>query len=90
MLEHVNRMADDLAPHWPSAGRDGVYRVIVDGDPSMTCELAVGATGDSANAEGMVATTMRIVNAIPAVCAAPPGLVSSLDLALTLPRGSIA
>jgi hypothetical protein len=36
----------------------------------------------------MVATTMRIVNAVPAVCAAPPGLVSSLDLPLTLPRGA--
>jgi hypothetical protein len=36
----------------------------------------------------MIATTMRIVNAVPAVCDAPPGLVSSLDLPLTLPRGA--
>jgi hypothetical protein len=35
---------------------------------------------------GMVATTMRIVNVIPFVCDSPPGLVSSLDLPLTLPR----
>ena len=32
-----------------------------------------------------LATAMRAVNAIPAVCRAKPGLVSSLDLALTLP-----
>jgi hypothetical protein len=37
----------------------------------------------------MLATTMRIVNAIPAVCAAPPGLWSSLDLPLTLPQHAI-
>lgn len=34
---------------------------------------------------GMVATTLRLVNAIPAVCDAAPGLVSSLDLPLTVP-----
>jgi hypothetical protein len=34
----------------------------------------------------MVATAMRLVNAIPYVCDAPPGLVSSLDLPLTTPR----
>ena len=38
------------------------------------------------SAQGMVATAMRVVNAIPWVCAAPPGLVSSCDLPLTLPR----
>jgi hypothetical protein len=34
----------------------------------------------------MVATAMRMVNAIPYVCDAPPGVVSSLDLPLTTPR----
>jgi hypothetical protein len=88
VIEHVNRMAPDLAPDWPTAERDGTYRIIVDGEPSMRCDLVVGATPETASAEGMVATTMRIVNAVPAVCAAPPGLVSSLDLPLTLPRGA--
>lgn len=85
VIEHVNRMALDLAPEWPSADRDGTYRLVVDGEPSMQCEFTVG-TPDDFTAEGMVATTMRLVNAIPAVCAAAPGLVSSLDLPLTLPR----
>jgi hypothetical protein len=86
VIEHVNRMAPDLAPEWPTADRDGTYRIIVDGDPAMHCELVMGATAASANDDGMVATTMRIVNAIPDVCTAPPGLLSSLDLPLTLPR----
>ena len=46
----------------------------------MQCDLTVG-TPDTATRDGMLATTMRIVNAIPAVCAAAPGLVSSLDSA---------
>ena len=89
VIEHINRMAADLAPHWPTAERDGTYRIVVDGDPSMRCDLVVGSGADDATHHGMVATTMRIVNAIPAVCAAPPGLVSSLDLPLTMPRDAV-
>lgn len=91
VIEHVNRMAADLAPDWPDAGRDGVYRIVVEGSPAMTCELAFGpADGsdgdDTASDHGMVATAMRVLNAAPYVVAAAPGLVSSLDLPLTLPR----
>lgn len=85
VIEHVNRMADDIAPDWPTAGRDGTYRIVIEGNPGMQCEMTVG-TAETASAEGMVATTSRIVNAIPYVVGAPAGLVSSLDLPLTLPR----
>jgi hypothetical protein len=51
--------------------------------------LVIGASSATASAEGMVATTMRLVDAIPVVCAAGPGLVSSLDLPLTLPRHAL-
>ena len=34
----------------------------------------------------MTATAMRIVNAVPYVVDAPPGLVGSLDIPVTLPR----
>jgi hypothetical protein len=84
VIEHVNRMAPDLAPEWPAAERDGTYRVIVEGSPSLSCDLVLGRPGTS-SAEGMVGTAMRIVNAVPFVCDAAPGLVSSLDLPLTLP-----
>lgn len=89
VIEHVNRMADDVAPDWPTAHRDGTYRILFEGDPCLTCELQVGGPEDF-TAEGMVATTMRIVNAIPFVCEAPPGIASSADLPLTLPRGAFA
>ena len=89
VIEHVNRMADDLAPDWPQAARDGTYRIVIDGTPSLQCEMTVG-TEVTASADGMVATAMRCVNAIPFVVDAPPGLVSSLDLPLTLPRHAFA
>ena len=34
----------------------------------------------------MIATAMRVVNAIPYVCDAAPGLVTSAELPPTLPR----
>ena len=60
-------------------------RITVDGDPSFTCELTFG-TAEDYSEQGMIATTMRVVNAIPYVCNAPPGLVSSADLPALLPR----
>jgi hypothetical protein len=84
-IEHVNRMAPDLAPEWPRAARDGTYRIVFEGDPALTCELQLGGADDF-SAQGMVATAMRVVNAIPYVCEAAPGLVTSADLPPTLPR----
>lgn len=85
VIEHVNRMAPDLAPDWPSAGRDGTYRIVIDGEPELTCELQVG-TANTFSLEGMLATAMRVVNAIPYVCDAAPGIAIATSLPLTLPR----
>jgi len=84
VIEHVNRMATDIAPEWPIGERDGTYRVSITGDPDIECTMTVGDPG-AATAGAMVATAMRIVNAVPYVVAAPPGLVSSTDLPLTVP-----
>ncbi|HEX5065815.1 MAG TPA: dihydrodipicolinate reductase [Myxococcota bacterium] len=89
VIEHVNRMADDLAPEWPTAARDGTYRILFDGEPSLTCELQLGTPSDF-TAQGMLATAMRVVNAIPYVCEAPPGVASSAELPPTLPRAAFA
>lgn len=85
VIEHINRLKMDLVPEWPSAPRDGTYRVIIEGEPNLQCELLVGSASDYYES-GMLATAMRIVNAIPAVVDATPGLISSLDLPLTTPR----
>ena len=87
IIEHVNRMAADMAPDWPTADHPGTYRIIIEGDPDITVELKLGdAETYSDSDSGMTGTAMRIVNAIHAVCDARPGLVTSLDLPLTIPR----
>ena len=85
VIEHVNRMAADLAPDWPTAERDGTYRIVIDGEPSLSCDLQIGSA-ESFSHDGMIATTMRVVNAIPFVCDAAPGIATSTSLPLTLPR----
>jgi 4-hydroxy-tetrahydrodipicolinate reductase len=49
----------------------------------------MGEDGDH-NTGGLVATGMRILNAIPAVCASPPGVLSTLDLPLVTGRGLLS
>jgi len=85
VIEHVNRMADDVAPDWPVANRNGTYRVIIEGSPNMVCDLVMGRP-ETFSPEGRVATTMLMVNAIPYLCEAPPGLLTSLDLPFNTPR----
>ena len=55
--------------------------------PTSTCACrSAHAEGHDAGDGAMTATAMRVVNAVPHVVDAPPGLLSSLDLPLTLPR----
>jgi len=82
VLEHVTRLRDDLAPDWPQPTGPGGYRVTIRGEPHYTLDLQmVGSDGDH-NTAGLKATAMRLVNAIPAVVAAEPGLLTALDLPL--------
>ena len=85
VVEHVTRLDDDLAPHWPQ-GKGG-YRVMIEGNPRMECTLDMADEHGDHAVGGVVLTATRIVNAIPAVCSAPPGLLSALDLPLITGRG---
>jgi 4-hydroxy-tetrahydrodipicolinate reductase len=90
VLEHVTRLRDDLAPDWPQPTGAGCYRVEVRGEPDYTLDLQLlGADGDH-NTAGLKATAMRLVNAVPAVVQAPPGLLTALDLPLVTGRGLVA
>jgi hypothetical protein len=82
ILEHVNRMGDAVAPHWPRPQdpRSLAYRVEIDGRPNMRCELSFEQAAEAGEDQGLIATAMRAINAIPAVQAAPAGLLSALDL----------
>jgi 4-hydroxy-tetrahydrodipicolinate reductase len=89
VLEHVTRLRDDLAPGWPQPAGRGGYRVVITGEPNYTLDLQLlGSDGDH-NTAGLKATAMRLVNAVPAVVAAPPGLLTALDLPLVTGRGLV-
>ena len=82
VMEHVNRLTSAAAPDWPvpPEGRPGVHRVVVTGSPGVEINTHLGRDGVDHNDAGVIATAAKAVNAIEAVCAAPPGLVSLRDL----------
>lgn len=87
VVEHVTRLREDVAPDWPAPPGVGGYRVVIEGSPRVQCELTLAGDDGDENSGGLIATAMRLVNAIPAVCAAPPGLLSALDLPVMPGRG---
>jgi 4-hydroxy-tetrahydrodipicolinate reductase len=86
VVEHVTRLHDALAPDWPQPAGHGSYRILIEGSPSMKCELELLDGAGDHNAAGLTVTAMRLLNAVPAVCEAPPGLLSTLDLPLVTGR----
>ncbi|MDQ3294673.1 MAG: diacylglycerol kinase [Actinomycetota bacterium] len=89
IVEHVTRVHDDVAPDWPAQVGQGGYRILVDGEPSIVCDVhAMGEDGDI-NSGGLIVTATRLLNAAAAVVAAPPGLLSALDLPLATGRGLV-
>ena len=82
VLEHITRMGEHSAPDWPRHPSPlGGYRVILEGMPTYTVDIEMHGRGS--NMRGLsFATFMRPLNAVPAVVAAAPGIVSSHDLPL--------
>lgn len=87
VVEHVTRLRDDLAPDWPAPPGVGGYRITIEGSPTITCELMTAGDGGDENSGGLIVTAMRLINSIPAVCDAAPGLLSALDLPLVTGKG---
>jgi len=85
VVEHVTRLHDDLAPDWPQS--EGGYKVIVSGVPRIEVSLDMADEHGDHAVGGVVLTATRLANAIPAVCDAPPGMLSALDLPLITGRG---
>lgn len=84
VLEHVTRLVDEIAPHWPQ-GKG--YRAIIEGEPRMEISMDMADRHGDHAVGGVIQTATRIVNAIPAVVEHPPGLVSALDLPMITARG---
>ncbi|WGX99570.1 dihydrodipicolinate reductase [Nocardioides sp. QY071] len=84
VVEHVTRIAAACATDWPMPpdGGDGAHRVIIEGRPRI--EINVEATDEGGNraAGGNATAANRLVNAIPWLRTATPGLYDGLDVPL--------
>ena len=74
-------MPDEAVEDWqPEIASGGptrrLTRITVEGNPPVQLDFAL----NGGELPGSTATAARVVNAIPAVCAADPGVLSALDL----------
>ena len=91
ILDHVTRTHVDQVPSWPQPPEGGgCYRVEVEGEPMMQLDFTHHGENGDHNVSGMIVTAMRLVNAVHAVCEAPPGLVYAKDLPPITGRGLVA
>jgi hypothetical protein len=88
VIEHVTRLRPDLRPDLPQpAAGDGSYRVEITGEPSYAVDIVPSSRNGDHNHAAIAGAAGRIVNAIPAVIAAPPGIRTTLDLPLVTGKG---
>ncbi len=85
------RKGRHLEPDWPL---EHGYLVQIEGQPCVKTKLEIrpppdfqGKTFDDFMQLGMIMTALPAVNAISAICAAPPGIRSYVDLPLITGRG---
>jgi len=76
IVEHNDLVDMDAGKQWPRpyGPKNVSYRIEVEGDPSFTIEQ------NFSHYDGCKICAMAVVNAIPAVCEASPGLKSPLEI----------
>jgi hypothetical protein len=91
IVEHVTRISSSCATDWPMPpdGGDGAHRVIIEGRPRI--EVAVEATDEGGNraAGGNATAANRLVNAIPWLRTAEPGLYDGLEVPVSPATGRL-
>ncbi len=78
-LQWVWRVCDTVVPEWPTGDSRWILRV--EGDPTVDSEFTLATTMDAGRAVSLSVATVNL-NAVPAVCAAPPGLYNNLTIGL--------
>jgi hypothetical protein len=91
VVEHVTRITRDVAPDWPlpADGGDGAHRVVIEGRPRIEVNLEATDEGGNRAAGGNATAANRLVNAIPWLRAAAPGLYDGLDVPLSPATGRL-
>src|ERR1700757_3874972 len=91
VIEHITRLRPDLRPDWAqSASGGGSYRVEITGEPSYAVDIVPSSRKGDHNHAAIAGAAGRIVNAIPAVIASPPGIRTTLDMPLVTGKGLYA
>ena len=93
VIDHITRLARHVGTDWPIGEEDLSYNMKLEGKPSFDiwvtptlddpAEAGIPTMGSGAGA--MLATAMRVVNAVPYVVDAEPGLLRSLEMPITIP-----
>ncbi|OBI88389.1 diacylglycerol kinase [Mycobacterium asiaticum] len=90
VIEHITRLRPDLQPDWPQpAAGGGSYRIEITGEPSYAVDIVPSSRKGDHNHAAIVGAAGRIVNSIPAVVVAPPGIRHTLDLPLISGKGLV-
>jgi hypothetical protein len=90
VIEHVTRIDPDCAPDWPQpTSGAGTHRVIVEGHPRIEVSIEAEDEGGNRAAGGNATAASRLVNAVPWLHAAPPGLYDALDVPLSFGAGRL-
>jgi hypothetical protein len=84
-IEALWTVGGEYPAHWPKPQHG--WTLTIDGDPTMRTHFLVMAGSPNATmlehvTASNVATAMQILNAVPAVCEAPPGFATMADLPL--------
>jgi hypothetical protein len=84
VLEHVTRIHPSVAPDWPVPpdGGAGAHKVIIEGDPRIELNVEATTEGDNRAAGGNATAAGRLINAIPWLADAEPGIYDALDVPL--------
>lgn len=91
VIDHTTRLDPKLRPDWPvPAVGDGGYRVEIIGEPSYLVDVTQSTKFGDHNDASIASGAGRMVNAIPAVVAAEPGIRTLLDLPLNTAQGVFA
>jgi hypothetical protein len=91
VVEHVTRLRGDLRPDWAQPAQPGgSYRVEIVGEPCCAMDICPTSRSGDHNYAAILAAAGRIVNAIPDVVAALPGIRTTLDMPLVTGRGRYA
>ncbi|HTO00671.1 MAG TPA: hypothetical protein VL068_08350 [Microthrixaceae bacterium] len=91
VVEHVTRIDSACAPEWPTPadGGAGAHRVIIEGSPRIEVTIVASDEGGNRAAGGNATAAGRLINAIPWLRSAPPGIYSGLDVPIEAPTGRI-